>query len=337
MNRLYRKISVLALAALAVCMPARLLEAQTLPQIDQAQQVQRVRELQTPAQGATSAEPSLYNGEEEDTGQQLILQTGVRPHWNWVNLSLDTQYFYTSNAFLSGTAIHGTALLVTTIDANLDAPPIQVPYGQLFTQLGYQYQRFFYGIGDAHDSVRRLDFDSATLYANAQVNLPDQWTAALDLAYNRLLNHGNFDEFYKELVPTFRIGKTFDVCANLQASIEYSGNYRFTDEIRAPYQGRDCNNRTDEALDFVLVWQLAPKVDIRPFYRFQYSYYPDYFAGQTRNDFFHTLGVAADYTINSWSSARIFLTYEARDSDAATVADYRKLDVGGGLSVGVQF
>jgi hypothetical protein len=330
-------ITAFALGALAVCFPARLLEAQALPQIDQAQQVQRVRQLEGPVQAMTSADPSLYSGEEEDTGQQLILQPAGQPHWDWVNVSLDSQYFYTSNAFLSGTAIRSTAILVTTADGEIDAPAIRVPGGQLFTQLGYQYQRFFYGIGDAHNDTRRLDFDSATLYADAQYDLPGQWTAAVDLAYNRLLNHGNFDEFYKELVPTLSIRKSWQIWDQLEALVQYSANYRFTDEIRAPYQGRDCNDRTDQALDFVLVWQVAPKVDIRPFYRFQYSYYPDYFAGQNRNDYLHTLGISADYALNSWSSIRIFLTYEARDSDAATVADYRKLDVGGGLSVGLRF
>jgi len=309
-----------------------------LPQLNQAQQVQRVRALENPRQSGTAGAPSLYPGEESDTGDQLILGVAPPRRWDWVNVSLDSQYFYTSNAFLSRTNVHGTEVLVNSIDAELDAPPITVPYGQVFTELGYQYQWFDYAIGGANDHFSDLDFDSATLYAEAQYSLPDNWSLDGNLSYNRLLNDGNgFNEFYKELVPSLSLQKVIPLRKNLQAAVAYSGNYRFTDEAPYPDLGRRCNNRTDEAVEFDLTWQVTPKIDVRPFYRFQYSYYPDYFAGSTRNDFLHTFGVAADYSFNSWSSIRAFLDYEALDTDAASVGDYRKLDVGGGLSAAIKF
>jgi len=338
MTRLSWKTAALALGALAVCIPARNVEAQALPQVanalDQAEQVQRVRELQ-PAQ-STQEDPSLYPGEEEDTGRQLLLQTAP-PKWNWINVSLDSQYLYTSNAYLTTTGKKGTGLLVSTIQAEVDAPPIGVPYGQLFLQAGYQYQFFNYGIGGPGNRSA-LDFDVATAYVEGQYQLPDDWTIFGNLSYNRLLENGSgFDEFYKELVPSLRFEKTFQIRKNLEASAEYSGDYRFSDEVPFPNQSRGANNRTDQALDFVITWQFAPKFDLRPFYRFQYSYYPDYIAAQSRNDYLQTMGFSADYFINSWSSIRVFLTYEARNSDANSVPDYRKLDVGGGLSAAFKF
>ena len=336
------KIAAVALGALTLCLSARPLDAQELlPQLDQAQQVQRVRSLETPGQVASASAPSLYPGEEVDTGQQYILQLAQQPRWNWFNFSLDNQYFYTSNAFLSGTAsgnaIRGTTLLVTTGDGEVDVPPILTPYGQLFTQLGYQYQRFWYGLGDAHNNVRRLDFDLATLYLQAQYDLPGQWSIGGNVSYNRLLDHSDFDEFYKEVVPTLSVEKIFNIRDNLQATLEYSGNYHETDEVPYPGYSRQANNRTDQALDFALTWQAAPKVIVRPFYRFQYSYYPGYFQSQSRNDFLHTLGISASYCFNQWSSIRVFLSYELRDSDAATVPDYRKFDAGGGVSLAFRF
>ena len=338
MHRFSWKIAGLSLGVVAGLAPWRGLEAQALPEVNQAQQVQRMQALEGPQKSASAGDPSLYDGEEKDTGDQIIVAVAPAQRWNWINVSLDSQYFYTSNASLSPTHAESTEVLVNSIDAELDAPAVALPYGQLFTQLGYEYQWFDYAIGGANGNFSDLDFDSATLYAGAQYSLPDNWWADLDLSYNRLLNDGNgFDEFYKEFVPSFSLEKVFTLEKNLQATVEYSGNYRFTDE--APYANlsRSCNNRTDEALDFELTWQVTPKIDVRPFYRFQYSYYPSYFAGSTRNDFLHTFGIAADYSFNSWSSIRVFLDYEVLDTDAASVGDYRKLDVGGGLSAGIKF
>lgn len=338
MTRLSRKTAALVLGVLTVGIPAHVLKAQSLPEVtnalDQAEQVQRVRELQPQQQ--SQEDPVLYPGEEKDTGNQLLLETAPA-RWNWVNVSLDSQYFYTSNAYLTTTGKKGTGLLVSTAQGEIDAPPIMVPYGQLFLQAGYQYQFYNYGLGGpGHRS--QLDFDAATAYLEAQYQLPDQWTVFGNVSYTRLLSNGSgFDEFYKELVPSMRFEKTFQIRKNLQASAEYSGNFRFSDEVPFPGQGRTANNRTDQALDFVLTWQFAPKFDLRPFYRFQYSYYPDYFAGQSRNDYLHTLGVSADYFINSWSSIRVFVSYEIRNSDAASAPDYRRLDAGGGISAAFQF
>jgi len=315
-----------------------MLEGQALPQVDQAQRVQRVSQLQTQGEPANGMIPSLYPGEEDDTGDQVLLGASAAPRWKWLNLTLDSQYFHTSNADLGTTNIKGTWLLVNSIDAEVDAPPIAVPYGQLFSEAGYRYQWFDYGIGGANDDFSNLDFDSATVYLEEEYTLPDNWAVFGNVSYNRLLNDGNgFDEFYKELVPELSVQKSVPIGQNLQATIEYSGNYRFSDEAPFPNLGRRSNNRTDQALDVGVTWQVTSKVDLRPFYRFQYSYYPDYFAGASRNDYLHTVGIATDYSFNSWSSIRLFLDYELLDTDAASVGDYRKFDVGAGVSAGIKF
>jgi hypothetical protein len=333
MNRLLWKILAVTLFGLAGLLPVRLLDAQSLPQVDQAQQVQRVRDQESPQ--ASEEEPDLYSGEEDDTGLQLAMKP-LPPHrWDWVNVALDTQYFYTSNAYETSAKAQGTGLLVSTIDAELDAPPIVIPYGLLFATAGYQYEWFDYGPGGPGG---KLDFDSATVYAEGHYQLPDQWSIFGELSYNRLLNDGNgFKEFYKELVPSFRFEKTVQIRQDVQFSAEYISDFRFTDEVPYPNQNRDCNNRLDQALDFTLTWQVSPKIFVGPFYYFQYSHYPNYFAGQSRNDFLNTLGLSVDYCFNSWSSVRLFFDYEIRDSDASLVPDYQKLDAGGGLSANLKF
>jgi hypothetical protein len=325
-----------AFAALALCFPVSRAGAQALPQVEQAQQVQRIRELQ-PGQVSPEEDPSLYPGEEEDTGHQLLLQTAPPAKWNWIDVSLDSQYFYTSNAYLTTTRKTATALLVSTIDAELDAPPVNVPFGQLYGRAGYQYQWFNYGLGGPA-SAHGLDFDTATTYLEGAYQLPDNWFVIGNLSYTRFLdNGGGFDEFYKELVPSVRIQKTIQLRSNLSAAIEYMGNYRFTDESPFPNLSRDSNNRTDQSVELAVTWQFAQRMDVRPFYSFQYSHYPSYLAGQSRNDYLHTLGIYGDYYINAWSSIRIFVTYDIFNSDAASVQDYRKLDAGGGISATFKF
>jgi hypothetical protein len=336
MSRLPWRKAMPALAALALCLPVSRAAAQALPQVEQAQQVQRIRELQ-PGEASPEEDPSLYPGEEEDTGRQLLLQTAPPQKWSWVDVSLDSQYFYTSNAYLTTTQKTSAALLVSTINGEIEAPPLNVPFGLLYGRAGYQYQWFDYGLGGPA-STHGLDFDAATTYVEGEYELPDDWYVIGNLSYTRLLfNGGGFDEFYKELVPSLRIQKAFQLSSNVNASIEYLGNFRFTDEPLFPNLARDCNNRTDQSIELAVTWQFAQRMDVRPFYSFQYSYYPSYFAGQSRNDYLHTLGMYADYYINSWSSIRVFVTYDIFNSDAASVQDYRKLDAGGGISAAFKF
>ncbi len=325
-----------ALGMLALGLPVSSAMGQALAQVEQTQQVQRIREL---APGQVSPEdPALYPGEEEDTGEQLLLQTAPPHGWQWINLSLDSQYLHTSNAYLTTQNKTGAGLLISTIDGEVDAPALNLPFGPLYGRAGYQYQWFNYGLGGPGGKVGDLDFDAATTYIEGACQLPGDWYVTGNLSYTRLLTDGSgYHEFYKELVPTLRVEKSVQLRANVEASVEYAGNYRVTDEPAFPNLGRSCNNRTDQSLEFAVTWQFAKRMDLRPFYSFQYSYYPSYYDGQSRNDYLHTLGVYVDYYVNSWSSIRVYVSYDAFKSSAASVQDYRKLDAGGGISAAFKF
>jgi hypothetical protein len=327
-------------ALAGLLLPARALNGQIFTQLEQVEEVQRTNQLEggTAQPAAGESVPPLYSGEEADSGRQLLLETAPQAHWDWFNLNLDSQYFYTSNALLSDTGRKPTGLLVSSADAALAAPPFAFYNGQLSLRAGYQYQWFNYGLGGPGQHLSDIDFDAATTYLESEDDLPDNWSIYANLSYTRLLSEGNdYDEFYKELVPTLALQKNFQIRPDMQLSLDYSGNFRFTDEPPFPSLERGANNRTDQSLDLILAWQVTPKLLIRPFYRFQYSFYPDYYAGHTRNDVLNTLGVSANYCFNSWSSIRLFLTYDVFSSDAASVPDYRKLDAGGGVTVGLKF
>jgi predicted porin len=56
-----------------------------------------------------------------------------------------------------------------------------------------------------------------------------------------------------------------------------------------------------------------------------------------RNDLYNTVGLAVVYNFNEWASVRAFVSYENRNSSDDSVADYNKLDAGGGLTFMARF
>jgi len=326
------------LGAAALCIAAGIAGAQPPFQVQQLQSSQQRDQLQGGASQAQTGEsvPALYPGEEKDTGKQVLLGPVMRPQWQWVNVSLDSQYLYTSNALLDDGNKKSAGLLISSVEADLNAPPVTLGPGQLFTQLGYQYQWFNYGLGGAN--LHTLDFDAATLHADALYQLPDQYEIDASLEYTRLLSEANnYDEVYRELVPTLGLAKSFQLQSNLQLGVDYSADYRITGEPPFQSQSRSANNRTDQSLALTLNWQVAPKVILRPFYRFQYSYYPNYYADHSRTDYLNTVGLSASYCFNSWSSIRIFIDYEILDTNSQIIPDYHKLDAGGGVAAEFKF
>src|SRR4051794_17725424 len=79
----------------------------------EAQRVQQTRELQKPLFRETA--PQLYEGENIDVGPQyIVLRQPVR---QWLEVSIDSQWFYTSNVFLTEKHADDTNLFVNTIQA----------------------------------------------------------------------------------------------------------------------------------------------------------------------------------------------------------------------------
>src|SRR6266436_1310464 len=65
--------------------------------IQQAERFQQRQEATRPRFRETI--PTLYEGEEADVGPQYVVMPKVKQ--KWIELSLDSQFFYTSNVFLT--------------------------------------------------------------------------------------------------------------------------------------------------------------------------------------------------------------------------------------------
>jgi hypothetical protein len=273
--------------------------------------------------------PQLYPGESADVGPQYLMLS--KPRRRWLEASTDVQFYYTSNVFLSEKGAVDTGVLLMTAQAAFAPEPFAVGGGELALKAGYREQMYLYGLDDTANQLNNLDFDVATVFASARYGFGQNWTAYLELDYNRYLSHEeHWTEFYTEVAPTWVLERKFELGANQIFSASYAGtaHWTYTD---AP---SNINDRIDSILALSWSWQFFPRWILQPSYRIQHTYY---WQNSDRNDFFHTLGLSVAWLVNDWASVRTFATWEARVSNDPDVSDYQKTDAGLGLSVALRF
>lgn len=299
----------------------------------------RAREAATPGfrtgGSTTQTVPELYPGESADVGPQYLLlpQQVAPPRRTWWEASVDVQYLYTSNMFLTEKGNTDTGLLITTAHAAFAPPPFPFAGGEMSARVGYRHQRYMYGLDDTSNQLNNFDFDVGTLFANARWRFAETWAAFLGVEYNRLLSHEDgWHEFYTELLPAWGIDKQIVLSPSHTVSVSYIGAYHLTYTDPAPTT--NINNRIDSILALTWSWQLTPRVVFQPFYRFQHTHY---WQNSDRNDVFHTVGAALAWFIHERASVRLFTSWELRDSNDELIQDYEKFDTGAGLSIAVRF
>ena len=94
------------------------------------------------------------------------------------------------------------------------------------------------------------------------------------------------------------------------------------------------NDRTEHSLTVAYTVAFSPKFVAQPYYRAVLQHYTNQ---DGRNDQIHTVGLSLYYYLSDRASLRTFLSYELKESDQPTVADYKKFDVGAGLNLNVRF
>jgi len=123
----------------------------------------------------------------------------------------------------------------------------------------------------------------------------------------------------------FKLGEKSTIGVGLSTAAHFS-------KVDAP--NRAQNDRMDEALTVSYNHQLSSKLAVQPFYRAQLTQYT---RNQGREDIVHSVGVNVGYTLNKWSTVRVFANYESRDSSDMAINDYRKFDNGVGVSFLARF
>ncbi len=308
--------------------------AQAPRAVQQAEQLERQRQIQAPKMELKRGQlaPELYPGESEDVGPQRILR--LKPRRTLFEVVADSQYFWSDNVLLAGANETESTIFVNTIQAAVAPSGLTLKNRDIAPRIGVRAQWFNYGLDGSDNGLGVFDFHSETAFAEGRYHCGNNWHLSLGFEATRLTDQGNYDEFYRELAPTWAVQKFFPIGHNKLIAANYRGFYRFT-ETDALFTPRDINDRTDHSLALSYSHELFPRFLAQPFYRFQYTYYT---GSRSRHDTLHTVGMTLSYHFAKWASLRTTASYEIKDSgDETILTDYEKLDVGLGASLVFRF
>jgi len=319
-------------------------------QVDSAQQ-RRQLESAFSFLGGTNAVPEFYEGETGDVGPQSVLQ--FKPRRTYIEASADEQYFFTDNVFLADQGRQHADVLVSTVQAALAPTPYEFAGGLLSPRAGYQHQWFNYGLANSDTvkiypsfnfvSLDMFDFNVSTFFGDVAWQRQN-WTFTLGGDYRRLLDSGNYAEFYHEYVPRWSIRRDFSMNDSFAFSIAYEGDYRMTGTTppffantvppnNPPVYPNTFNDRTDQSLLLVANWRLCSHAVLQPFYRLQFAHYTRI----NRDDLIHSFGLTLYCPITKQIAIRTFVSYDIANTDGFYAQDYQSLNAGGGLNLTVRF
>jgi len=341
------RIKLFSLSALFLVLAFGTARAQMPNASQQVDSDQQRRQLESSANfpASTNAAPEFYQGETSDIGPQSVLR--FKPHRTYFEALADEQYFFTDNAFLAEHGKQNADVLVSTVQAALAPTPYEFAGGSLALRLGYQHQWFNYGLAGSETvnvydfttftyqqvPIDTFDFNVSTVFADAAWQWQN-WTFTLGGDFRQLLGSGNYDEFYRELVPRWSVRREFTIDQTLAFSIGYEGDYRSTKTVLPPPSFTDeFNDRMDNSLEFVGSLRLCRYAILQPFYRFQYTHYTRI----NRDDFLSSIGLTLYCPITKQITIRTFMGYDVMNTDGLFAQDYRKLDAGAGLNLTVRF
>jgi hypothetical protein len=323
---------------LASAFPALALAQNPIDTVDQTRSRDRVAPEQFDVTTDSSA-PETYPGEAADTGVQFLIKT--KPRKEYVEASVDTQYYYTSNVFLqedtASTSPTDTGVFVNTISAAYAPTAFDLWGGKLSPRVGLRLQMFNYGLDKTENQLNNLDFMAQTAFAETRLQLWQNWVFGAGFDYTRLVSNENQDsyaEFYKEYVPNLSATRYFPINNQMLASVGADVRYRLTDVD--PNPARQNNDRADYGLFASFLYLPIEKLTLQPYYRFVLSDYT-YQSNDGRTDYLNTIGFSVGYEITKWAAARVFTSYDYKESDDATVADYTNYNAGLGASLNFRF
>jgi hypothetical protein len=328
-----------------VCLTSAVIASAQTPRLDQADAIKRNQELEQKLRDATRPggtamdAPELFQGELKDVGPQSIL--AVKQQRTLFEVAFDSQFFYTSNQNLAEDA-SGTSLFVNTAQITYAPLPIQTSRGAVAPRVGLRHQWFNYGLGDAPATKGDVDFDLQAVFAEAKWAFRQDWTAEAGVEFSRLLNHlptyTTYRQFYSEWVPRVGVTRTVSFSETKSLTFAWQMNYHVTDTpdalASAPPAPRNTNDRLDNSFLAAYTHVFGPTLAVQPYYRLLTTRYGSQ-AG--RFDYLHSFGLTAYVTLHQNVSLRGFLSYEIKDSDAPSIPDYQKFDLGGGLNLNVRF
>jgi hypothetical protein len=298
--------------------------------VQQFQNNQQQQQFKVPPYGlmATNA-PELYPGESTDVGPQRILRLAPRP--DYFNVYFDSQVYYSDNAnFAQRPFIIASSVFVNTVQAAITPPPITLGSGKLTPTAGAISQWYNYG----NNQMTSLDFDALTFFISGRYNV-NNWQTSFGVNYTRLLDQGDYNWTYEELLPVLAVQRYYPIAEKLLFVAGNQVDYHFTDVPETPGTSSQINNRFDEIVNLGLNWQLTRQLSLQPYGRFQYSLYRhNTLQTSSRTDYLYSTGVSLTYYFNQYLSLRTFFNYNFKQTDDAVSPAYHEYNggIGGTLS-----
>ena len=314
--------------------------------IQQLQNSQALMQMPALELRAGTNAPEIYAGENEDIGPQRILKvtgqtaTVAAPRREWLDVTLDSQVFYSDNAnFGSADNRIGSAVFVNTAQLAIAPTPFDLGPGKFAPAVGFSSQWYNY----SSDQMSPLDFDAQTAFVNLRYFL-GHWQFNLGANYTRLLSQQDYEETYREWLPSLTVQRVIPVNDKVAIILGNVIDYHFT-HTPTPFTGYrdDLNDHFDDMAFLSVNWQVTPKFAVQPFYRFQYSLYPNDTASATlttsvqRNDYLSAVGLTLLYNFNPHASLRAFCSYNTKSSDDQLTPHYDEINGGIGGSFTLRF
>lgn len=306
--------------------------------IQQSEQTQRHREIQSPAMRLDHSQdaPELYAGENQDVGPQRMLR--MRPQRAWWQTRVDSEFVWSDNPTLAGSGFEkDSTVFINTIEAALAPSDVKLHGHPIYPRLGVRAQWYNYGvIGTGHDafgtSMNNFDFHSEYTFAEARYELPKNFQTMAGVDFGRLMSQGNYNEFYREMTPSWGLQWRHQISDVQTLTLAYEGNYHISTTV-AP--SRDMNNRVDQNFYISYTHEVFPNLVLQPFYRFQLTRYVE---SGARTDTLHDFGLTVTYYFTKWASVRAFTSYQIHKSAKELILpNYEKLDAGLGAALHLRF
>lgn len=343
--------TILPLIACAALAAAPLLAAPTDTADADARRRQTIRPPANREHPKSADIPSLYEGEVDDLGPQLLLLENP-PH-DWFFASADLQDYLTSNAALTETRTTSSDVAVLTAEAGVKGKPVKFgdKGGRLNLSGGYRYQHFQYGLlsgRDNHDiansggvKLDRLNFQTHTLFLDGEWS-KGGWFAAAGLRYAAFIQNSDDTTSYQEYVPSVRAGHRWTLTERDFLTLDADADYRFTRVAKSvagiPVEG-DRNDRYDLGLNLSYAHVFGERLLVQTSYRFQYTDYTEGSAvaapSNGREDFLNTFSLTVGYYFTPRFSVRSFASAEFRASHKGD--DYENYNLGAGVMASLAF
>lgn len=309
-----------------------------MQQVDNDQQRRQAEQAAKTVYHAGDKVAEAYEGECSDTGEQVVILHQARP--TWLEVSADVQYLRTDNMFLSEHSRQEADVLVSTVQLALAPTPYDLGGGKFAPRAGYRHQWFDFGLWGAElDNVPvkldTYDFNAQTAFADMRWTRAG-WSFDAGFDFTRLLATSTYNEFYTEHTPRWGVQRTFPLSATAAVTVGYEGDYRFSDLNNAGlFVPSDYNDRTDHGILASYTQTFGRHAMLQPYYRFKYTHFTA--SDVNRDDTLNSFGVAFYWFFTPQISARVFASYDMRNSSATGISDYRKLDTGAGLNLTFRF